>query len=531
MPRCVSRLPRTPASLLAVAAAASALLAGCGDGGEGTSELAQFAPPDAPFYVEAAIFPDDERTDAIASLTERIGGISDPKGELISEIDAELRSADLDVTYEEDVEPWMGEEAALFARSFEAADVSAGMADVAYLATVTDVDAAQSFIDDMATADPDEGVEERTYGDVTYRSDGETAAGLVDGTLVVGTEAGFKAAVDASGGDSLADSEDFSEHVGSLDDDAIAEAWVDLGTAFDAAAASADEADVAQIDGARAALEPILSEPITARLEATEDSVALETSSGGTAGVSGSSELLGGLPAGAWFAFATQDYGETLTQSLESLGRIGAELGDPNFDIGAITSGIEAQTGLDIEEDVLSWIGDVGVFVSGTTESDFNAGVVIGTSDPEAAANAVDAATELFEQQTGVRAEEPQLEGAEAGFTATGPGGATIEVALRDDQLIAAIGEADLTGELADAESPLSEDPVFEEAEEALGDDFAAGAYVGIQDFLAVAEQGDDGDTDYDAARPYTQALEYFVFGTGEDGDRDSGRFVLGVGD
>jgi hypothetical protein len=520
--------------MLPVAAAALALLAGCGDGdGGGSSELAELVPPDAPVYAELAFFPDDERSDAIASLTERIGGISDPEERIISLIDAGFEEGDTGLTYAEDVEPWLGDEAALFVRSFQQADLAAGMADAAYLTTVSDVDAAEGFVDELAAADSRDEVEEREYEGVSYMADpsSDTSVGIVDEVMVVGTEPAFKSAVDASGGNSLADSDDFAELVGPLDDDALAEAWIDVDTAFDAAAATATEAEAAEIDAARTVFEPLLSEPIAARLEATEENVALEVSSAGTGGMTGSSELLGALPAGAWFAVATEDYGAAVGEQLETLGSIGAELGDPSVNPEAIISAVEQQTGLDLEEDVLSWIGDVSAFVGGTGAADFQAGVLVGTSDAEATRKVLDTAEELFEAQTGLRPDESGVEGAEDGFAATGPGGATVDVALAGDELVGALGEEGLAQELLDPVDPLSDDPLYTAALEALGNDVEATLFVGLQDFLVVAEQGDDGDTDYDAARPYTQALEYFAFGSAEEDGRERSRFVLGVGE
>ena len=100
------------------------------------SGVASLVPPDAPLYLEVALFPDDDRTEAIASLTDRIAGISDPEGQLASLLDAEFAGAGLDVTYTEDIEPWLGDSAAAFVRSFEPSDVAAGMVDAAYLIAV-----------------------------------------------------------------------------------------------------------------------------------------------------------------------------------------------------------------------------------------------------------------------------------------------------------------------------------------------------------------------------------------------------------
>lgn len=524
-------MPGLRPCLLATAVMAMAIaLGGCGDSEEESSGLAALVPPDAPLYLEVAIFPDDDRTDAIASLTERIAGISDPQGELISMLDEEIQADTPDVSYAEDIEPWLGETAAAFVRSFEATDAAAGMIDAAYLISVTDTEAADAFIDKLAESDPEVQEEEREYEGSTYLVDptSGTAVGLVDGSMVVGTEAALKAAVDASVGDSLADSEDFSEEAGSLDDENLLEVWVDLGTALDAAANSAG-ADGAEIDAARAALEPLLSEPIAVSLSATPETVALESSAAGDVGLQGNTELLGQMPADSWFAIAIEGAGETLRQSLASLGALGAQVGDPTLDPQAIAGMVETTTGLDLEDDLLAWIGNAAFFVSGTTEEELRVGGLLETSDPEATTRALDAAEGLFKAQTGAGTEEPSLEGATEGFAATSPSGTGLEVALRDDLLVGAFGGSDPATELLESGDVLADAELYSAAQEALGGDFAAAVYVAMQDFLIVAEKGDDGDTDYDAARPYTEALEYVILGTAAEDGRDRTRIVLGV--
>ncbi len=524
----MSGLPKTIRVVL-LTAAAILVPAGCGSEEPEPSGPAQLTPPDAPLYMEVAIFPEDDRSDALASFTNRLAGIRDPEGQLVTMLDAEL-AADTELTYSEDIEPWLGDTAAAFVRSFEPTE-AAGMIDAAYLMSVSDSEAAQGFIDDLAAADPEAPEEEREYQSITYLFDPEsgTAAGLLEDTLVIGTEPAFKSAVDAAAGNSLADAEDFAAEAGALDDGALAEVWVDLGTALDAASTS-DGVDQAEIEAARAALEPLLAEPISVSIEVGEDSVALETSAARGAGITGNTELLERMPAGSWFAVAIEGAGKALQESLASIGELGAELGDPSIDPDAIASLVEGQTGLDLNDDLLAWIGNAAFFVSGTSEDELRLGGLLQTSDPAAATKALGAARDALVEQAGVKAEPPRLEGATEGFLATGPGGgASVELALRDDLVVGAFGGPDPATELLESGEPLTDDARFSAAQDALGGDFAASLYVALQDFLVLAQQGDDGDTDYDAARPYTQALDYLILGTSEDDDRERTRIVLGI--
>jgi hypothetical protein len=275
----------------------------------------------------------------------------------------------------------------------------------------------------------------------------------------------------------------------------------------------------------------LLSEPIAASLSATPETVTLETSAAGGAGIVGNTDLLAQMPADSWFAVAIEGAGEALRQSLDGIGALGAEMGDPTLDPKAIVGMVESETGLDLEDDLLSWLGNAAFFVSGTSESEFRAGGLLETSDPEATAGVVDAVRALFEDATGAATEPPSLEGATAGFSAKGPTGTGVELALREDLLVGALGGPDPATELLESGDALADAPLFSAAEDALGGDFAAVFFVAIQDFLVVAEKGDDGDTDYDAARPYTEALEYVILGTAQDDERERARIVVGVGE
>lgn len=516
-------------TLATLLAAGSALLAaGCGE--DEPSGPASLVPPDAPFFAESVIRPEGDRAEAIVELSSRLGGVDDPDRRLVELLDASLEEEGTGLTFADDIDPWLGESGAFFIRSLESSAFVGGMVDAAVIVEVTDADAAQSFLDDLPDATSDGTLEEATYEETDFllSEEEDTAVGLVEGFMVSGTEDSFKAAVDAAAGESLADAEDFSEIIGELDDDRLAEMWLDLGIVLDAAAESSG-ADDAAIDAARTALGPLLSEPVAMSLSATTETITLDVSAVGGDGLGGESELLEALPAQAWLGVALSDAGEAVRQTLSGLGSLGSQLGDPSLDPDAIASALEAQTGLDLEDDVLAWIGDLAFYVAGTSEAEFELGTLIEATDSEAAGAAIEAAREPLEQASGQRTDEPELEGAEDGFALTAPTGEGIEVALRDGQLVVSFGAGAAAERTLEPEQTLGDSEPFEAATDALGDR-AAVAYVALQDFLVVAEQGDDdGSPDYDAIRPYTQALEYLIAGTASEDERDLTRIVLGV--
>ncbi len=96
---------------IALVAGAALLVAGCGGGGGGANDdLASLAPADASVYLESVIRPEGGQKDAIESLASRVGGIQDPGGAILSRLNAVLAQTGSDVSYEKDIEPWLGRE-------------------------------------------------------------------------------------------------------------------------------------------------------------------------------------------------------------------------------------------------------------------------------------------------------------------------------------------------------------------------------------------------------------------------------------
>jgi hypothetical protein len=223
------------------------------------------------------------------------------------------------------------------------------------------------------------------------------------------------------------------------------------------------------------------------------------------------------------------DAGGVLADALDRLSAIGEELGGPQLDLDALRGLLEAGTGLDVEEDLLGWLGGASLFVIGTGEKDIEIGTVLQTSDQAASAGAINAIGGLLEGEFGGGLVEPRLEGADAGFSALPQGGeGGFEVAQLDDRVVGAAGWTAGAGEAADPSQALSASEAYGGAEEALGDQAAPLLYVALQELFTVAERGgQSSDPGYLAARPYLDALEYLIVGTSDDGSR--ARFVVGV--
>jgi hypothetical protein len=509
----------------ALVLALGALATGCGDDDE-SGGLAALAPPDAPLFIEGTVRPDDDQREALDSLVGRVAGISNASSYVTAAVDRLFSENGIDATYADDVDPWLGDDAGAFVRSFESDVGSSLTPDFAAMVEVDDADAANEFLQRLVDSDPAP-EEEREYDGTEYFVSGadDLAAGVVgERALVVGTEMSLKVAVDASQDESLAESEEYQDRMAELPGDP-------LGTAFFEPAgliAAVEEANGFDSEQAKA-LEPLLggafARPIAATLSATPESASVDVAAvtETSAEVSAESVLLDGLPAGAWLAAAVPDLGPTLQRTLDQLSNSGIP--------GAtrLEDEIRAATGLDLGHDVLDWLGDAAVFIEGSAPPAFTAGLIAQTSDPQAPEALLRSVQRLAERDSGLRS-SGLPEGAESGFSIGLPGlGGGAEAGVVGDELIAVLG-----GTVANVLEPnetLAEDERFQAAVDQLGDDLAPMLYVDLGSLLRVAAAGDsDGSPDYEALAPYTEALDSLVVGSRVEDDLALSRVTVTVG-
>ena len=128
------------------------------------------------------------------------------------------------------------------------------------MAEVEDVDAADDFLQSMIEQDPAE-EEQRTYEDTEYYVvDGSLSVGIIDeSAFVFGSETGLMLAVDAAAGESLAESDEYTERLDELPDDPLASLFVEPAAAIEASIASGDVEPAGRAGDRAAARRPALA--------------------------------------------------------------------------------------------------------------------------------------------------------------------------------------------------------------------------------------------------------------------------------
>jgi hypothetical protein len=480
--------------LTACALAVAGALAGCGD--DESADLESLAPPDAPLYLEATIRPGEDQADAVNSFAERVAGIPDPGSTVPALLDEFLAANGIEATYSDDIEPWLGDRLGVFVSSFEPTGRGDATPDFAVLVQADDPDAARAFLRTVVDQDPAPDEELSYEGTDYFRSANGFAAGVIDdAALVLGTEAAFRVAVDSSEGESLEESAEFTERVDALPGDALGEVFFEPAATVEAVVA-AEGVDPAVAQMWNPLLDQLLSEPVAVALTATTDSASLDLSAtlATDALLSADPALLTGLPSDAWFAIAVPKLGQALQHGLDQLTRSGLP------GAGQFERQVHERTGLE-PADVFGWLGDAAAFIAGTDQPAISAGLIAETSDAAASKDALAALERL-----------PGVEAGVVGDELVATRGLTVDQVLHPD-------------------STLGDAPGFAAATEALGDDFPPGFYLDLPAFFKVAEQGSDGDVDYDAMRRYTEAFASVIAGSRVEGDLVLSRFTLLLAD
>jgi hypothetical protein len=500
-------------------------LAACG-GDDDENGLAALAPPDAPLFVEVSIEPEGEQSTAVLDLVARVSGIEDPLAALRSELDAELSGWGSELTFTEDVEPWLGDRAGVFVRTFEPSEVARGAPDFGLVLEVDDAGAARDFVDRIA-GDDNWSPESRSYGGFDYLFDPEDggAVGLVDDRLVVATESSFIVAADATEGESLAESEEYRERTELLEAERFATVFIDPAAAIEAAIAAGE---IERSD--RRMLQPLLggmlSSTVAAGVIGGEDSLSVEVAAivadADADEFESESPLIESLPAGSWLAIAAPQLGTMLSRVLDQVehgGLPGAR---------GIRARVRARTGIDLDGDLVDWLGGAAFFVEGTGVPGVTAGLIAETTDVEGPRRLLERAREAAERDSGLTSSGPP-DGAVYGFSIGIPSlGGGAEAGVVDGRLVAVFGGT--VSQTLEAEQTLADDSRFTEAADALGDDVEPGFYLDLPSLFDVAESGGAADDpSYVAARPYLERLGSLLGGTRVEGSQALSRWTLTV--
>lgn len=498
--------------LTLVLVAMAAVAAGCGSsssGSGGSADPAAAIPAGAPVYVEAVVHPDGKLGSDVDAVLKKILRTNDPAAKLKGLIDESGKKKG--VTYDKDIAPWLGDRVGVGVLS-----LAGGKPDYVVVAGSKDDAKARAALKKSAKTT------KRSYKGVDYQFDSSdgTAAAAFGGRAYVGTERGLKAAIDTTkGGSSLADSNGLRSAREKVASERAGFAYLDVQGLLRLAQQGSSGADP-QIGAVLQAVGGALPKTLAAALEADPDlirvdAVSIGTPKGASSGKSGA-DAVAQLPGDAFVGIGVADIGGTLDRTLKTLA--GSGLGGVGLE--AVLRQVKQQTGLDVRQDLLSWMGDAGIYVAGDTVPDLHGALVVTSKDPARTKVAIAKLKRLVRTMAKTaKVSTVSGSGVDEGFSVQQPGSPRIDVALAGDKFVLGVGGAKALTDAINPSSTLGSNPAFTAASDKLGEGIKPAFFVDMAKVTALIGSKAGSDPQFQKAKPYLDTFSALVGGAKDEGE------------
>jgi hypothetical protein len=512
-----------------LAAIVALLIAGCGGGGDGGrssggSELANLASPGSLVFVEGQLQPKGELKQNVDSVAKSFTG-GDALGQfVISELESSARQDGESLDFAKEVEPWLGEKGGVAFEHLEGGELSEPLIMIQSVNSAT----AQAFID-KRTKQGKQPSKNVSYEGVEFKVGGpeDNAAGLIGETVVLAqSEKEFKAAVDASKGESLGGEDRFQNAIANASNGSFADIYVDIGGIIDQSenGETAEQAkDVLQATG----IEPDEATAVASVIPQSNQ-IVVDLSSelnGEKAPAGDASKLLGSLPASSFSAVSFSEFGKQLEEAIDNLDEEGVP---PDLEPGELKDTLSA-AGIDLDK-IAASLEEGAVFAEGNSRDSLGGAMVVTSKSSEAA----DAIASFGTLLRGARVPGVTVvSGKASGFSISSSnlGGKPIVIVAKGDRIAIGYGLAPALAVLnGGSGATLSSTPGYKSAVSALGKT-PISAYVDGPAALGLAESlVPRSKTDFWEAVPYLKKITYIGIGRGSDDEVATAKLIAGIG-
>ena len=357
------------------------LVAGCGGSGDSSSgsDLANLAAPGSLVFAEGQLQPQGELKQNVDSVAKVFTGGEGLGAFIVSELESSARQDGESLDFAKEVEPWLGEKGGVAFEHLEAGELSEPLIAI----ETTNTAAAQTFIDKRAGQgkDPSKDV---SYEGVKFKVGGaeDNAVGLIGETVVLAqSEKEFKAAVDASEGESLGGEDRFQSAIANASNGSFADIYVDLGGILDQSE-NGERADQAKSVLQAAGIDSSEATAVASVIpQANQIVVDLSSElSGEKAPAGNASKLLGSLPASSFAAVSFSEFGEQLEEAIDNVDEEGIS---PDLQPGELKSTL-SQAGIDLDK-IAGSLEEGAVFAEGSNIKSLGGALVVTSKSSEAA--------------------------------------------------------------------------------------------------------------------------------------------------
>ncbi len=301
-------------------------------------------------------------------------------------------------------------------------------------------------------------------------------------------------------------------------------AYADVGALLDAIPPS-PEFTAQQRDALKSAYGSFTEQPVMFGAEVTSEGATFDFQGGETPfGSAGASELLEAGFEESWFAAAVPDLGKSFSQSFEQI----ASAGVPQSQVNQIDSMLQKQLGFSFED--LEGIGDVAVFASGESLVELQVGGIVEVPDAATRDKLLEAISDAAQRSGAGKVTPLTVEGADEGFSIQVPDlPVPINVAASGDR------SRDRRGSRRSGPAQRRRRPdgsaSYEAASEALGEGSSLAFLVEMDPIVDLVESTGQDDADFQEAKPYLEAFDFFASGIESADETETQRFVVRLSD
>jgi hypothetical protein len=515
-----------PFLLALLAIVVMAVAAGCGTdvgsssggtGGAGSSSLAAKFPKDSLAYLEMDIRPEGALRDNATSVLSKLSGkapdeigpwLSKSMQELLDEAEKE-QGTKLGVAWTEMMAATGRRQAyALLGLSGKRGVALDDLdAEWACFGEVTSQAEAEALLRKMPS------VKVKTVdGQKRYYDSESGSVSVVNGTEGISgsSDAVLDRMLAVADGQRLRENDKFTNAIGALDDQQLVMGYADVDGLLgevEPLIAEKDRQDLEQVKkqlgagGSAAAL----------GMTAIKNGIAIDLASTGVngAGAGGDgNEAMRGVPADAWLALGVSDFGEVLTKALNEIKDLGKV---EDMDVKAEIEKAEQQLGLNLEQDLFSWMGDMAIFGRGTSAEDANGALVVKSIDDARSTKAIADIQRLL-GQIGLKVKAVEVDGAKG--IEVDAGGMPAVIVQKDGKVAIGLGQQAVRDGLSPSLTLGDSDALKRASEQLNGID--PSFYMGIKPIATIAKLS--GDLSADDTR-ILDALDAVVAGTKTNGD------------
>jgi Protein of unknown function (DUF3352) len=519
------------------ALALAIVLAGCGSSSSPPLDPATVVPASVPLYVSATVQPSGKLKSSTTASTRKLTHSGEPFSSLLKLLSPSGRQ----LNYARDVKPWLGARAGAFVTSIDGAKATEALTSSlseaiatssvvgaaegilqkllagkvssgAIVLDTTDTGKAGQFIQARAQ---EAGAHTASYRGVSYQVDANGyAEGLVGKFVVLGGEAALHSAIDteqAGPASSIVHAAPYVKLTSTAEPEALANVYL----------SPSGLPSLGGLLGSTAqAYISLLPSPTSFALDI--DTIAGGGAGGGTeTGLlpgTAAAQLVGQLPGGSWLALGIGDVSATFGQGATTLRTFVTPLTKlkiGTFSLEGVFAPLFAKS-VDLNKDLLSWMGAAGVFASGSGLLNLQAGLVIASTDPTRSRAAVGKLAQVY-RQAGDEATPTTIPGAEEAVTVKVTGFPVIvAIGAGNGKFAIGIGPASVQ-EALNPSTTLSSSANYQAAATTLGHGLKPSLLVEFPTLVSLIETlGLAQSEGISTALPYLQTLSTLAGGGGE---------------